>query len=403
MKVETQRQIGSCNRCGSCLAACPVYSVELREANSPRGKMALARHLVAGDVTFTPRMREILSECLLCGSCLSVCPSGVQGSHVFSELRRESLHSAGLDWRKQLMTRLLAHPGPLEETARFARLARPLMESLVPGSLLSGPLDTAALPDFSSPFFRYRVPQVVHPQGKPRGRVAYFYGCATDFLFAEVGEAVVRSLVSAGFEVHVPRGQMCCGVPILMSGDYAASVGNISRNVSLLTSNRYDAVVVDCATCGSTLRNEYPRVLDALGQNGDRALELSMKVRDVTQLLAEAPRGSRRSNDHVTVTYHDPCHLLKGQKVKEEPRRFLQRLPGVDFVEMSQPDGCCGGGGTFQFDHPDISNRILERKVGSILATSADVVATGCPSCRITLRRGLKGSRIRVVHPVELI
>ena len=132
MTPASFHQISQCNRCGSCLAVCPVYGVELKEMNSPRGKMALARHLANNDLVLSPRFSRILSECLLCGSCLAVCPSGVQGSHIFSELRREAFRGLGRDWRKLLMSKLLNSSHALEEGVRFARLARSTMESLAP-------------------------------------------------------------------------------------------------------------------------------------------------------------------------------------------------------------------------------------------------------------------------------
>ena len=226
-------------------------------------------------------------------------------------------------------------------------------------------------------------------------------------MFAEVGEATVKALSRAGYEVYIPPGQMCCSIPVFMSGNYEMALPNILHNIDLLSSGPWDIVVVDCATCGLAFKHEYPRVLEALGEDPKQARTLSTHVFDVTQLLCDMPakKGveTREDKKPIPVTYHDPCHLAKGQKITEEPRRVLKNSPHLEYVEMAQADSCCGGGGAFQFDHPEIASRITGRKINNIVQTGAQVVATGCPSCRITLRKSLKSRAVRVCHPVELL
>jgi glycolate oxidase iron-sulfur subunit len=103
------------------------------------------------------------------------------------------------------------------------------------------------------------------------------------------------------------------------------------------------------------------------------------------------------------VTYHDPCHLLRGQRVKEEPRNLLKRIPGMEFVEMAGADVCCGGGGAFQMEHPDVALGITKNKIQAIVQSRASFVATGCPGCRLQIHGNLVCERIQVVHPVELL
>ncbi len=384
---------------------CPVYRAELVESRSPRGKMALARRYLERDLPISASLKDILSECLLCGSCVTVCPAGVQGSRVFADLRRESLRSDGVDWRALLMAKLVNNRTRMAEAARAARLGRRLLDMAPSLKRLGGNRDLDLLPSFNDPFFRFRAEPVTRPQGKPRGKVAYFYGCATDFLFAGVGEVTVRALTRAGYEVHTPHEQMCCGIPALTLGEYDRAQENILRNIDILLSGAWDLVAVDCATCGSALRFEYARVLETLGLDSTKARRLSERVRDVTELLADAdldtpapPRSPSRR-----VTYHDPCHLAKLAGVRQAPRSLLQRLPNIEFVEMEQPDGCCGGGGLFQFDHPGVASRIMADKERHILATGARIVATCCPSCRMTLHKAMSPHDIEVCHPVELM
>ena len=106
----------------------------------------------------------------------------------------------------------------------------------------------------------------------------------------------------------------------------------------------------------------------------------------------------------VKVTYHAPCHLEKGQDIKKTPRQMLQKLPGIELVPLDQEEACCGGGGSFQVDHPEISNKITEKKLKSIQETGAEILVTGCPSCLLTIGGNLDpAAGIRLMHPVELI
>ena len=130
MHPKTIEQIPQCNRCGSCLSVCPVYQVELVESRSPRGKMALARKYVDRNLPLSERVNDILSECLLCGSCVTVCPAGVQGSQVFTDLRRESLRARGADWRTHLIVKLLGNSKFLSDAVRCARFGRSLVETV---------------------------------------------------------------------------------------------------------------------------------------------------------------------------------------------------------------------------------------------------------------------------------
>jgi len=191
-----------------------------------------------------------------------------------------------------------------------------------------------------------------------------------------------------------------------MGGNYKKALSNIMHNVKVMTSGPWDLVAVDCAACGSALKVEYPRILSTLNRETKQAEVLSAKVRDVTQILAESSHTKasplQRGKKRISVTYHDPCHLLKGQGIKEEPRQVLKSIPHVEYVEMNRADACCGGG-VLQFEHPEVAERISAEKADAVSQSGARVVASGCPFCRLTLGKALKNDSIRVCHPVELI
>src|SRR5262249_36767016 len=135
-----------------------------------------------------------------------------------------------------------------------------------------------------------------------------------------------------------------------------------------------------------------------------RAAALAARVRDVTELLAEHLPEPRRRLE-ITVTYHEPCHLAHGQRVREAPRALLRAIPGLRLVELAESDLCCGSAAVYNLMEPEIAGQLLERKLDRIAATGAGTVVTGNPGCLLQLRRGLadRGSAIRACHPIEIL
>jgi glycolate oxidase iron-sulfur subunit len=128
-------------------------------------------------------------------------------------------------------------------------------------------------------------------------------------------------------------------------------------------------------------------------------------VRDISEFLAQIPLKKPDGRIEATVTYHDPCHLRRGQKLWREPRKLLSLIDGLDFVEMKEADWCCGSAGSQLITHYDTSWKVLNRKLDNIEETEADIVASGCPGCRMQLHTGLqrRGNSKRVVHPITLL
>ena len=415
LSEATQEHIFHCNKCGLCLAACPVYKELLLESASPRGKVQLTKHVLEGDLDLSPRMREILSHCLLCGSCVPACPSGVHGDRLFSGMRWRATQRYGIEWKKRVLFQILSRKWMTSGSAWLGRWARGLFGRWVEGGRKVGNLPLERVPSFNPKPFSHEVPEIVRPQGEVRARVLYFHGCATEYLYGEVGAAVVSVLPRMGVEVRVPKDQGCCGVPIFLSGAREASLDCIRAVLKAFAGEDVDAVIVDCATCGMALRREYAPMLQELRELGEDVDEdlvnaarlLATKTKDLMEYLGEHREWLPEMGpgaERVKVTYHDPCHLLKGQGVGSFPRSVLQRIPDVQFVEMEGADGCCGGGGSFQVEHPEVSAAITGRNVESIQRTGAQVVATGCPGCRLTIAAHLDPDKqIQVLHPIQLI
>ena len=211
----TEESLYSCIKCGLCLAACPVYKQVLEETATPRGKVQLLKAYQQKRVVSSRHLEEIASRCLLCHSCAAVCPSGMEVGHLIAALRSEMVDSFGLDWKKGLAFRyLLAEGGHFGMALQAARMLRPLVP---PRMRLAG----SALGDY--PFIpsrplHDRYPERIRP-ARVRMTVTFFPGCMIDFIYPEIGEALIDILNALHIEVVIPKGLACCGTPLLISGE----------------------------------------------------------------------------------------------------------------------------------------------------------------------------------------
>jgi len=163
-------------------------------------------------------------------------------------------------------------------------------------------------------------------------------------------------------------------------------------------------VIVNTSGCGAHMK-AYGRLLGADPAYAVRATRFAASVLDLAEFLARAPLRGPLSPVPLTVTYHDPCHVVHGQKLKHEPRRLLAQIPGLRVVDLTESDWCCGSAGIYNLTEPEMATRLLHRKVNHILATGAEAVVTANPGCILQIQAGLTAHRsgVRVLHLVELL
>ncbi len=342
--------------------------------------------------------------CLDCRACETACPSGVSYGalveHVRAELReRGALRGRASRLELLALRGVLARPARLRAALSGLRLLQRLgidtwLTRRLPRSL-AGVLERA--PRVPPGRERRPLPRRISAGGVPRGRVAYFRGCVMPELFGRVGRATVTLLARQGFEVWVPPGQVCCGALHAHAGDEVFARRLLAANLEAF-GGEVDAVVVDSAGCGAMLR-EAPRLL------GGAAEGLARRVRDPLELLDEAGLRPLPGRFEARVAYDDPCHLVHASKVAAAPRRLLAGVPGLELVDHRDPGACCGAAGTYALTHPEMSDRVLARKLDALCEVDPDVVASGNPGCLMQLERGFRqrGLAVRVLHPVEIL
>ncbi|MDP2675454.1 MAG: heterodisulfide reductase-related iron-sulfur binding cluster, partial [Dehalococcoidia bacterium] len=377
------------------------------ETESPRGRLYLIKAIAEERIEATPGTLAHLDLCLQCRNCEAVCPSGVAYGRIMESARAGVLAGgrAPLAWRLRalFLRQVIARPGRMTALAALLRLYRASgLRALAERLPFLGERLLLA-PTVSGRPFRGRG-VLAQPRGTPRGRVALLAGCIMPHAFGRVHEATVRVLARNGFEVVAPPGQGCCGALHAHAGDRASAQALARRNVDAFLDAGLDAVVVNSAGCGSTMK-EYGELLADDGDYTEKAERLAGLVRDVSEILAGLPLEAPSGSVEATVTYQDACHLAHAQRIKDAPRAILAAVPGLRLVEMEQADRCCGSAGVYSLAHSDMSLALLDAKMRSIAATGAELIAAANPGCMAHLEAGLRRHRMRgrVVHVVELL
>jgi len=408
-----------CVHCGLCTSACPTYLETGNENDSPRGRIYLMRAVADDRLELTPTVKRHLDLCLDCRSCETACPSGVQYGRLIEPFRvgmQRAAASSGAKpgwFERAILYGLFPYPRRMQWALAPARFAQWLkldrvVEALGITRLLPGPLARMQrlLPRLgrrAAP-----LPEVLPPIGPRRARVALFTGCVADALFRPLHWATARVLQQNGCEVLVPRSQVCCGAIHYHSGSAGPAVDFAAANAAAFPLDELDAVIVNVAGCGSMLKDYGHVAHEAIADDAPRveALErFAAKVRDVSEFLAELGPKAPAGEIPLRATYHDACHLVHAQKIREAPRELLALVPGLRLVPLAESEICCGAAGSYNLTQPEMADRLVERKLQNLIDTEAQVVITGNAGCALQLQAALRqaGRNMRVVHPVEIL
>ena len=397
--VDLAAELMPCVRCGQCRSVCPVFLAKGVESDSPRGRVALVRALLEGKIEANDLLAEKIQQCALCRTCFQECPSGVHVERIILSAREKLASLRGIPLQKKVLTRwLLPNVNRLRSLIPLASGVQGLIGDEVGNGEYRLPkyrlplVGKRLLPNLTGQTI-YSVSSRKTAAGSGQRKVILFAGCMIAYAYPKVGRAVLEVLHHHGVEVTVPTGQACCGLPALASGDKDAFERAKRQNLDILRATNGGAVVTACASCGSTLKEYYQQ-------------NLPVKVYDFSEFLVDQVefRPPRRTSER-RVTYHDPCHLRKAQGITSQPRRLLKSLPGVSWQEVSNPDRCCGFGGTFSLSYQSLSDEIGGTKVDALMRTGAETVVTACPGCMLHLSNGLhqRQSTARVLHLAEVL
>ncbi len=393
-----------CIRCAACLTSCPTYVVTHKEEEGPRGRIAIMRAVVEGHLDVTPDGVTHLDNCLLCEACSDVCPTGVQMESMgiaFREMLAQQAERAE-PRRTQSLAARIAFRWLFGDLAHFRLLGRLIWLYQRSGvqwlARTSGVLRLLGLKDME--VLLPRVPaQFVIPRGQTVGdgpRVQVFAGCIMSTAFAPTTQATTRLVAAFGGQAHLTPGQVCCGALQAHSGDVERARDLARQNVQAFGTDD-STIVVNAAGCGAMLKH-YGQLLPS----DPRADHFARRVMDISQFLAQRQplRPPRPVRSRVAV--QDACHLLHAQRIADAPRALLRAIPGLELLEIEQPEICCGSAGIYNVSHPEMSAELQRRKCASIAATGCEVVVTSNPGCYVQIQAGLP-QQIQVRHIVDVL
>lgn len=414
-----------CVHCGLCLPACPTYTTNGLEADSPRGRIYLMKGLADGKVELTDSVVKHLDLCLDCQACETACPSGVKYHELIEETREHITHGRKFGLVDRIIRAVFFHVFTQPTRLKLAMVPARIMQKIGLWKLLSrsgvmnllpaqlnkmqqmlpsdGPLWEESLAD------RYPATGNLDAAGKARATVAVFPGCVGSVLFQDVNRQMVRILQHIGCDVVVPRGQGCCGAIHHHAGDSDGARQFARANIDAVLPRgaarpTVDYIVNNIAGCGAALK-DYHLLLRDDPNYADRAVTYVSHVKDISELLVklDPPRPTHRVEK--TVTYHQACHLAHAQKVTEPPMQVLRWIEGLSIKPLVESDMCCGAAGTYNLSQPQMARDLADRKIKHIQATQAGTCVTGNVGCAMQIQSEADriGVPLTTQHPVTLL
>jgi len=330
-EVEAIKPLRSCIECMACVSVCPALKVtKFAGPTVMRENMRLSLDPRDQEDRVTPSVADGLFACTSCQACWKTCPKDIQIPGKAIENLRALANKKGLTLPRHL------------EVANLIRDTGRSVVRTVPG-------------------FLEQVPEVIEPIGEVKMTVGFFVGCMYNQRLPGTAMDALEVLKRNGIRIIIPKEQVCCGSPLIRTGQIDILDMLRDRNINCFTFRNIDTVMTMCAGCGSTLKHDYTTPFRVMDIN-------EVLTKSEIELPAPLP---------MKATYHDPCHLLRGQNIREQPRELITEV--VDLVEM--PAICCGSGGGVKSGNPAEADALGELRRAEIEKTGADVVITSCPFC----------------------
>ncbi len=388
-------ELDACTRCGECLTWCPVYDQDEKEGIIPRAKVTdflrvirsqkgLLGSIIRNEKTPEAikkllaslfRYKDItkaefetfvknLYECSTCGQCHVVCPANIDTVNLWEDIRRLIVKAdyGPLDSQKALIKSVKSYDNPWQQprAGREKWARRAMKENLIRD-----------------------LPREIK---KTKGKVLLFLGCtaAYDINVKQVAVSTINILETLGVDYGcLGKDEKCCGSVMLRMGD--PEFQRLAReNIQMFNELGIETLISSCAGCFKTIKEDYPKVAK-MNFEVLHTVEFLRRLYENKKLIFKNPVEKR-------VTYHDPCHLGRASGVFDDPRFIMEKIPGLELIEMSRNreySRCCGAGGGLKSGYPDIQNKMAQRRVKEAEATGAEELVSACPFCFQGLQVGI--------------
>ena len=399
-----------CIRCGACANVCPIYGLV---GGHNYGHVYIGAIGLILTYFYHSRKNDlaIVQNCLNCLACKAICPAGINLPLLIKRVHGEVLaEEEKRPLKNRLLRKVLHNRRLFHFLLRRAYLAqKPIAKEgfIRPLPFFFGKEhEFRSLPAVVRTPLRDRWDRVAQKVAQPRLKAALFAGCLVDFVYPEQGEALAKLLNERQVQVDFPPEQSCCGLPAKCMGEMEIAKEMAVQNLKALDPADYDHILVLCASCGSHIKGTYPLLLAKEPGLGVKVQQLAEKIIDFSSFMTEVLKVQPEEflGQQEKAAYHAPCHLCRGLKVTGPPRELL-KTAGYEYVPAKNEEVCCGMGGTFSTDFPELSGELLKNKLDNVAATGAQLLVTDCPGCVLQLKGGMdkRGGKIRVKHLAEAV
>ncbi|MCH8169956.1 MAG: (Fe-S)-binding protein [Bacteroidetes bacterium] len=404
-----------CIHCGICLSVCPTYDITKLERSSPRGRIRLIKAFANNEISLGKLFEDEMSFCLGCRACETACPAGVQyenlhqkTKHILNKGRKFSVQKIAL---KYFLNKILTSSAKLKSFSRmlFYYQKSWLRKFLHSTSLLKNIFPKLFLMDELSPQISdvasdELIDEISLPENEQKYNVAFHVGCIMNVAFAEINLDTIEVLKKSGCKIYTPINQNCCGALHAHNGELNTAKGLAKSNIDLFEKFGYEYLISNSAGCGAFMK-EYVELFNEDKRYTEKAEKFSSKVKDISEFITENDINLKYKRTDERVTYHDACHLVHGQGVFKQPREIINSLPGISYNELNDSTRCCGSAGIYNILRQEDSMLFLDQKMENIIDTNADIVLTSNPGCLLQLRYGVKkyNKNINIKHIVSFV
>jgi heterodisulfide reductase subunit D len=370
-----------CTRCGQCsyggedaqfVSLCPMHIRGKFFTYSAGGVVQMARALYEGKIRFSESVRDLLYLCTTCGACEVNCGVIENQIDLFTLLKKELLQNG------------IALQGPHQMVVENILSKKTPYAGRLP-----------ARDEWLAQEKKEKMPSQVE--------IFYFVGCVSSYRETEIATAFVSILDKLGIPFSISGEEWCCGAPLYFCGHEDRVHDLAAHNVELIEKSGASTVVLTCPTCSMTFKKYYPRWIKR---------ELPFEVLHATEFMERLQQKGTLKLDtlHVdkTVTYHDPCHLGRGQDIYEAPRELLNRIKGIEFKDLTRSrenSYCCGGGGLLPIGFPDFSLDLARERASEMKSMGAELLLSACPACKENLKIAAQKLKLgtKVLDIAELV
>ncbi|MET0090741.1 MAG: glycolate oxidase subunit GlcF [Candidatus Thiodiazotropha sp.] len=389
---EADAILRNCVHCGFCTATCPTYLLLGNELDGPRGRIYQIKQLLEGAQP-SDSIQQHLDACLLCRSCETTCPSGVD-YHRLMEIGRAHLQSH--------------HPRKFSDRAQRWLLRKILPRQWVFGTLLGlGRIMHPLLPDTLArqvPLAKSSETFKESSQNLSR-RMLILEGCVQPSLAPDINRSTARVLETLGIAlIKTPRAGCCGGVEHHLD-DTRSSRQAARRNIDAwwpLLQEGAEALVITASGCGQMIK-EYDRLLADDPDYADKAAQVAGATRDIAEILSHedlSPLGSVQET-RLNIAFHTPCTLQHGQGLNGVVEQIMTQL-GFNLMPVSDSHLCCGSAGTYSILNPHLADRLGVQKSAALMSGTPDLIATANIGCLTHIAKHLPEG-IPILHWIEVV